>query len=68
MDWRVAQVLEQLLCKCKALSSNPSPMKERKKEKKKEKTNHVCRHVSEMRINGSLGLNGKGYCILCRLP
>jgi hypothetical protein len=25
MDWSVAQVIKHLLCKCKALSSNPNP-------------------------------------------
>jgi hypothetical protein len=31
----VAQVVEQLLCKTKALSSNRSPTKKKKKERKK---------------------------------
>jgi hypothetical protein len=34
MDWRcnVAQAVEYLLCKCKALSSNPVSTKEKKKK------------------------------------
>jgi hypothetical protein len=31
----VAQAVEFLLCKCKVLSSNPSPTKKKKKERKK---------------------------------
>jgi hypothetical protein len=34
MNWRVAQTVEPLLCKCKALSSNPIPPKIRKERKK----------------------------------
>jgi hypothetical protein len=33
----VAQVIECLLCKCEALSSNPSLTKKKKKRKKKKK-------------------------------
>jgi hypothetical protein len=32
MDWSVPQVIEHLLCKCEALSSNPSLTKKKKKK------------------------------------
>jgi hypothetical protein len=32
----MAQVVEHLLCKCKALNSTPSPIKEKKKKRKEE--------------------------------
>jgi hypothetical protein len=32
----LAQAVEHLLCKCKALSSNPVPSKKKKKKKKRE--------------------------------
>jgi hypothetical protein len=35
MDGGVAQAVEFLLCKYKALSSNPSSIKKKKKEKRK---------------------------------
>jgi hypothetical protein len=31
MDWSMDQAMEHLLCKTKALSSNPSPTKKKKK-------------------------------------
>jgi hypothetical protein len=34
MDWRVAQAVDCLLCKCEVLSSNPSFTKKKKKERK----------------------------------
>jgi ribosomal protein L9 len=33
----VTQAVEYLICKHKALNSNPSPIKERKKERRKER-------------------------------
>jgi hypothetical protein len=32
MDWRCGSSIEHLLCKCKALSSNPGPTKKKKKK------------------------------------
>jgi hypothetical protein len=37
MDWRVAQAVDCLLCKCEVLSSNPSFTKKKKKERKEER-------------------------------
>jgi hypothetical protein len=37
MDWGVAQAVECLLCKCEALSSNPSGSHQKKKKKQRTK-------------------------------
>jgi hypothetical protein len=37
MDWRCVQVVEHLLCKFRALSSNSNPTTKKKKKKKKKK-------------------------------
>jgi hypothetical protein len=44
----VAQAVENLLCQCKALSSNPSSTKKKKKKKKKEKKINYFRSIVEI--------------------
>jgi hypothetical protein len=49
----VAQIVENLLCECEALSSNPSLTKQKKKERKVENSNDVLRTYWSLSLNYS---------------
>jgi hypothetical protein len=63
----VVQVIERLLCNCKVLSLNPSPIK-KKKQKKKNNNNKIelemqrgILHKIPVKSRGSLGNTLKAY-------
>jgi hypothetical protein len=52
MDWGHAQVVESLLCKYKALSSNFSPTKEKKRKRKKKVSQVPVAHTCNPSYSG----------------
>jgi hypothetical protein len=62
----VAQVVEHLLYKCEALSSNPNPMGKKKKEDTGLGSSSVKEHLTSM--HEALGLIPSTVCLSVSLP